>query len=745
MRVEASGNNLLIYFGQNGDSVTVSNYAPNGNGVNAGTVIDTFEFANGTAVTLREFMNRAPEVFNPIGDQIVLEDSAFSLELPSDLFTDTDGSSIITQVAMADLQSLPSWLQYNASTRTLYGTPTNSDVGEFDIIVQGMDSLGATAFYSFHVTIQNVNDAPQVGAVIAHQQVVEDSLFTFAVPVNAFQDMDTGDVLTFSATQADGSALPSWLHFDASSQTFSGTPDNDAVGSLAVTLVATDKAGAQSHQTFNIEITNVNDAPEIGALLSGQSASVGHLASWQVPTDTFRDIDKNDRLSYSATLADGGLLPEWLIFDAVTNSFKATPTIAGDYSVRVTATDLAGAQASQVFVLSVTADSNQAPVTVSDTAIVIEDCQPIAVGNVLANDRDLGGTPLTVVNPGIRRGEYGVLTLLPNGSYAYVLHNVSSKVQGLGAGETVTERFSYLASNGTSNNSSELVITVQGRNDAPELAHALMDVQLAKGKAFSWQMPTGTFRDIDRNDQLSYTATLADGKALPAWLKFDAATQTFSGTAPSNTPINTINVRITASDSQDECSIASDVFKISLGKKTVLPTHLDNREGSDDCSPRYSFGDGLLGNLGSLFGQSAKQLDQKLDDPQLKQFLDSFKGHNQSAAPAPVLPALNRQWMVGSSTNGQVEDEQNEEGRDGTFENGWFQLIQALNQLDSERQSMPSWKHASQGGDLAGLTHWMQGNAQTARGGTDALSLACGGTQLKVFTGAKEGLGKLLW
>ncbi|MBK6638115.1 MAG: putative Ig domain-containing protein [Rhodocyclaceae bacterium] len=33
-------------------------------------------------------------------------------------------------------------------------------------------------------------------------------------------------------------------------------------------------------------------------------------------------------------------------------------------------------------------------------------------------------------------------------------------------------------------------------------------------------------------DTLSYSAALANSKTLPAWLKFDAATQTFSGTAP---------------------------------------------------------------------------------------------------------------------------------------------------------------------------------------------------------------------
>ncbi len=39
---------------------------------------------------------------------------------------------------------------------------------------------------------------------------------------NTFSDVDVGDTLTYSATLADGTPLPSWLSFDAATQTFSG-------------------------------------------------------------------------------------------------------------------------------------------------------------------------------------------------------------------------------------------------------------------------------------------------------------------------------------------------------------------------------------------------------------------------------------------------------------------------------------------------------------------------------------------
>ncbi len=65
---------------------------------------------------------------------------------------------------------------------------------------------------------------PDGSHAIANQSVNEDSALNFQVPSNTFSDVDVGDTLTYSATLADGTALPSWLSFDAATQTFSGTP-----------------------------------------------------------------------------------------------------------------------------------------------------------------------------------------------------------------------------------------------------------------------------------------------------------------------------------------------------------------------------------------------------------------------------------------------------------------------------------------------------------------------------------------
>ena len=86
-----------------------------------------------------------------------------------------------------------------------------------------------------------------------NQSATEDAAFAYQLPAGTFADKDVGDTLTYSATLADGSALPSWLVFDAATRTFSGTPANGDVGSLSILVIGTDGArkGLGNPQLFS--------------------------------------------------------------------------------------------------------------------------------------------------------------------------------------------------------------------------------------------------------------------------------------------------------------------------------------------------------------------------------------------------------------------------------------------------------------------------------------------------------------
>ncbi len=716
------GDALVLRYGL-GDEIRIPDfYAKTSNGTPPVTAI---RFDDGEMVSIPSLLSAAAVAQLEAGElPTATEDAVYQQAIALSRFDQPGafGAARILTLRQADGNPLPSWLTFDVERGLLRGTPINEDVGRLNLLVEAWGDFGLLAKQTLALQVKNTNDAPTVGTALAAQTAIEDSAFTLTVPTEAFADVDLGDVLSYSATQADGSELPTWLRFDAATRTFSGTPDNSDVGSVSVRLTVSDRLGAQASQTFAIGVSNTNDAPEVGTVLSNQAGRTGTALSWQLPSTAFADTDAGDVLAYSATLSDGSPLPAWLSFDATTGTFSGMPVAASNDVLRVTATDRAGAQASQTFTLTVQAPSNVAPVTAPDTARVTEDCKLLAWGNVLANDLDPQGERLHVVDAGIRRGEYGVLTLLSNGTYVYGLNDAASRVQGLGAGETVTDTFRYFFSDGSQRSDGVLTVAVQGTNDTPERVRRLSDVQIAKGKAFAWRMPEGSFVDADRNDTLRYTATLSNGKALPSWLTFDAATQTFSGTASSRAR-GSIDVRVTASDGHGERSIASDDFKISFGNGTdVLPPS--------------------TGALPIQSGPPDHKHGAERDDDLFGRFFDSFKRDDRSGHPAvPALACVAfNPWDAQPPGSGQSGDAH--ANRD--VERHWAALTHALNRLDAERLYTPAWSRASQGADLSGLVGWMQGSTHGGRGAVDAVSLACGtGTQLKGFSGIQEGLRRV--
>ena len=71
-----------------------------------------------------------------------------------------------------------------------------------------------------------------------------------------------------------------------------------------------------------------------------------------------------------------------------------------------------------------------------DTNTITEDAVPnTVIGNVLTNDLDPDGDPLSVANAGVYVGNFGTLTLNADGSYSYELDNSNPAVNGLDDGD----------------------------------------------------------------------------------------------------------------------------------------------------------------------------------------------------------------------------------------------------------------------------------------------------------------------
>ncbi|BDX07891.1 putative Ig domain-containing protein [Planctobacterium marinum] len=281
--------------------------------------------------------NDAP-VINSTAITSVNEDSAYSYTLTA---TDVDDGDTLTLAA----PTLPDWLSFDSSTGTLSGTPVNSNVGFHAVVLTATDTSNAVDTQSFTITVANTNDAPVINST-AITSVNEDSIYSYTLAVT---EVDNGDIVSLAAT-----TLPSWLSFDSSTGTLSGTPLNSDVGSHPVVLTATDTSNAVDTQSFTITVANTNDAPVIN---STAITSVNEDSIYSY-TLAVTEVDNGDTVSLAATT-----LPSWLSFDSSTGILSGTPlnSDVGSHPVVLTATDTSNAVDTQSFTITVV-NTNDAPI-----------------------------------------------------------------------------------------------------------------------------------------------------------------------------------------------------------------------------------------------------------------------------------------------------------------------------------------------------------------------------------------------
>jgi V8-like Glu-specific endopeptidase len=107
------------------------------------------------------------------------------------------------------------------------------------------------------------------------------------------------------------------------------------------------------------------------------------------------------------------------------------------------------------------------------------------------------------------------------------------------------------------------------------LYKSIPDADATAGRSFSFSLGGSFFKSSNAGETLSYTATLADGSALPAWLQLDAAKGIFSG-VPTSTDGASIHVRITAHGANS--ASASDEFQILVGAAGINFTGESGKE-----------------------------------------------------------------------------------------------------------------------------------------------------------------------
>lgn len=373
----------------------------------------------------------------------------------------------------------------SAGTKTYVKSLTSDAAGNrFEIALDGNYLSTLTAGNFVFATSPTVNHSPVVATPLLDQNATENNPFSYVVPATSFTDPDN-DSLSYTATLADGSALPAWLKFDASTRTFSGTPTDTASGTYAVLVTATDGANAKVSDGFTLAVQDVPAPPSIINGTPGNDTLTGTAANEQL----FGGAG-NDTLN-------GGAGNDTLIGGAGTDK-------------------LTGGAGADVFRFTSKLDSYRTATTSNSDQILDFD--------IAADKIDVSALGYT----GLGNGRDGTLQLTYSASANRTyLKDLVADASGNRFEVSLTGNFL------TSLTASHLVFADQNvpANIAPVVVIPLLDQNATQSTPFSYTVTSNSFADPNK-DVLTYTASLADGTALPAWLTFNATTLTFSGTPP---------------------------------------------------------------------------------------------------------------------------------------------------------------------------------------------------------------------
>ncbi|WP_294993496.1 putative Ig domain-containing protein, partial [Sulfuritalea sp.] len=309
--------------------------------------------------------------------------------------------------------------------------------------------------------VGNINDVP-TGTVTITGSPTQNRTLTAS---NSIADADGLGTLGYRwQSSADG-----WTWSDIDGATFESFTLTDAQVGRQVRALASYIDGHGTLESIASDATapvvgDVNHAPTLAAPIADQVAIEETAFSFTLPAGSFADSDPGDVLGYQATRSDGTALPAWLSFDAVTRTFSGTPPAApvGQVAVRVTATDLDGASATDVFTLDV---ANHMVGTATANTLVGTSQRDVIEGHA-GNDVLDGGSGADVLIGGI-------------GDDTYVVDDADDRVveaEGEGIDQVIASS-SFVLAGGVEN------LTLNGWQDADGTGNALDNVLIGNGDA----------------------------------------------------------------------------------------------------------------------------------------------------------------------------------------------------------------------------------------------------------------------
>ncbi len=407
----------------------------------------------------------------------------------------------------------------------LFGTALSGDQGSYIFNVTASDPY-ATGWQLVMVNVRNRAPERQY-AFPTPAPVTVRRVFGYSFPDNAFVDLD-GDLVGYAVM------IPSFLSYDPSSRTISGTPDVSDAGNYSLTVVASDFYGGNTTILVPMSVLP-NFPPVVVNGLPNQSVGVNQVKMVLISHSAFKDPE-SEVLSYQVVQFNGQPAPDFISFASNTITFAPRSGKQGTYRLSLDAIDPDDASTSSPFTLVV---PNQAPQLVYPIPAPAFGYarQPrtylLEAGNFVDADQDPLVYLATLANGSLLPGwiDFDPARRLFQGTPA-----------GIDRGTTqitvsVSDAFGGIALG-------QFSVTVGNSAPAPE--GRIFDQQVSQTET-SFTFTVSPFDDPD-GDTVSYRASMSDGEPLMEWIQFDPVARTFS-VAPKATTAGNYLLTVMAIDS----------------------------------------------------------------------------------------------------------------------------------------------------------------------------------------------------
>jgi hypothetical protein len=290
-----------------------------------------------------------PVVAAQTANQTWLAGHAINLALASGTFHDPQNQALSYAAGLSSGQPLPSWLTFNKATDTFTGIAPAS-AQSLTIAVKATDTSGLSVTDTFSATVIG---APVVVTPTSAQTWTEGQAVSLTLPSQTFSDPQN-EALSYTATQANGQALPSWLLFHASTDSFTGTAPSSAQA-FAIKVAATDTSGLTASESFNVTVAPPPPRPAITVTdqTPAQVWNDQQALDVVLPSNTFTD-SLGLPMRFAAYQTSGPNVTSWLRFNASTDTFTGSvpATQTGTIGLEIIATDASHPSAEDMFTVT---------------------------------------------------------------------------------------------------------------------------------------------------------------------------------------------------------------------------------------------------------------------------------------------------------------------------------------------------------------------------------------------------------